>query len=72
MLKIFSAVILVMSLSGCFYQKVDSYDIHRVIKVCGSIEDVMYINAHAVGDEYVTCKNGKEGHLGTNYERYDR
>lgn len=43
-------------LNGCFYQTVSAWDIERAIAKCGSLENVVAISAHFVGDETVICK----------------
>ena len=48
----------VLGLSGCFHQVVNSFDIHRSIKFCGGIENVVEIKAHFLGYEQVGCKDG--------------
>lgn len=50
-----------MSLTGCFYQSVDQYDLHRAIKHCGSLEQISQIRSHAVVVVHVDCtdKAGK-------------
>lgn len=45
-------------LSGCVYQTVDQFDLYRATKLCGSVENIVEISAHAAGSEFVFCKNG--------------
>ena len=55
--------IMCLSLTGCFYQTVNQFDIERASKACGGVEKVVEISAHAQGDEVVLCKNGKKYNL---------
>lgn len=52
--------VMCLSLTGCFYQTVNQFDIERASKTCGGIEKVVEISAHAQGDGVVLCKNGKK------------
>lgn len=47
-------------LSGCFYQTVNQYDLYRAAHFCGSVENIVEIQAFSLGAEYITCKNGNE------------
>ena len=51
-------LVMCLSLTGCFYQTVNQFDIERASKVCGGIEKVVNISADVYGDESVLCKNG--------------
>lgn len=53
-MKYLSILILAFSLQGC-YQMVDQSDIHRAIKVCGTIENINEIQAHVNGQETFSC-----------------
>ncbi len=55
MLKLISAVVLAISLTGC-YQVVNSWDIERATKICGGLENVVAIAALMQGTEAVQCK----------------
>ena len=52
-----------LMLSGCFYQQVNTYDLHRAIVFCKSPENIASIAAFADGDEYVVCMDGTKSHL---------
>lgn len=60
-----SAVVLgvCLFLQGCFYQAVNSFDIYKAIRICGSLEDIVEIASHFTGMEKVLCKNNKIYHL---------
>ena len=58
-MKTIIAIILGLSLSGCFYQTVDAYDLNKAVTLCGSIENVSSISADALGGEYFQCFDGK-------------
>lgn len=53
-MKYLSILILAFSLQGC-YQMIDQSDIHRAIKVCGTIENINEIQAHFTADETFSC-----------------
>ena len=55
--------IMCLSLTGCFYQTVNQFDIERASKACGGVEKVVDISADFFGDEFVLCKNGKKYNL---------
>ena len=59
------AIILASSLmlSGCIYQKVNNYDLHRSIVFCKSTENIAEIVAYADGDEFVVCMDGTKSFL---------
>lgn len=46
-----------LTLSGCFYQSVDQFDIERAIVACNGHQNIAYIQSHARGVEFVQCKN---------------
>lgn len=52
-------------LSGCFYQTVNNYDLHRSIVFCKSPENIASIIAFVDGDEIVVCMDGTKSHLTT-------
>ena len=47
----------ILILSGCFYQRIDQFDIQRAISYCGSIENVVIIEANFLADESARCIN---------------
>ena len=59
------ALILASSLflSGCLYQKVNNYDLHRSIIFCKSPENIAEIVAFGVGEEDVVCMDGTKSEL---------
>ncbi len=67
MIKLISAVVLAISLTGC-YQVVNSWDIERATKICGGLENVVAIAAHINGTEAVQCKTGPTRNLKSAYE----
>jgi outer membrane lipoprotein SlyB len=57
LLTLFTASVL----TGCFHQTVDSNDIYRAEKFCKEKSlHVVKILASFIGNEYVTCSDGKE------------
>lgn len=67
--KLIIPVGIALSLSGCYYQSVNQYDIQRAIKICKNVEDVAEIDAYSTGVETVTCMNGKYLSLSTANEQ---
>ena len=65
-MKTLLALLLTLSLSGCFYQKVDTSDIIEASKICGSAEQILHIRADALGKEAVYCSSGKSKYLHQN------
>ena len=59
------ALILIGSLmlSGCFYQKVNNYDLHRSVVFCKSLENIAEIAVFADGEESVVCMDGLKSSL---------
>lgn len=49
---------IIISLTGCMYQKIDTYDIDRAIYVCNGANNVVSIAGWATGQETVLCRNG--------------
>lgn len=49
-------VVSAILLTGC-YQSVNTQDIRDAIAVCGKIENIVEIHAHAIGHEVVECNN---------------
>ena len=56
-------LVMCLSLTGCFYQAVNQFDMERASKACGGVEKVVEIRADFFGDEFVLCKNGKRYNL---------
>ena len=52
-----------LMLSGCLYQQVNNYDLHRAIVFCKSPENIAGIVAFAGGDEDVVCMDGTKSNL---------
>lgn len=44
-----------IALSGCMYQTVDQSDIQTAVKACGSLENIVHIEATAFGAEVALC-----------------
>lgn len=57
------ALVACVSLSGCFFQRADSFDIHRAVAFCGSVENIAEITVHAIGHEGVTCMDQRNSIL---------
>ena len=49
-----------LSLSGCFYQTVNQFDIQRASKACGGVEKIVQIAAAFDGQEKVLCLNAEQ------------
>ena len=64
MSKFIIAIIACVSLSGCFYQTVNQYDINRAIALCGSVANIHQIYSYYVGSEDATCYSGEQDSLG--------
>ena len=64
MSKFIIAIIACVSLSGCFYQTVNQYDINRAIALCGSVANIHQIDSYALGREDATCYSGEQDSLG--------
>ena len=56
-------LVMCLSLTGCFYQTVNQFDIQRASKACRGTEKVVEIIADFFGDEFVLCKDGKKHNL---------
>ena len=52
-----------LTLSGCFYQQVNTYDLHRAAVFCKSPENIASIVAFADGNESVVCMDGLKSSL---------
>ena len=59
------ALILASSLflSGCVYQKVNNYDLHRSVVFCKSPENIAEVVAFWYGDGFVVCMDGTKSEL---------
>ena len=53
-------LIMCLSLTGCFYQTVNQFDIQRASKVCGGVEKIVQISAAFDGQEKVLCLNAEQ------------
>ena len=61
-IKFIALFVSVVSLSGCFYQSTNSFDIDRAYTVCGK-GNIVEINSNFLGTETVLCRNGKSQSL---------
>lgn len=59
-MKTLATIAVSFLLSGCFYQTVNQYDLYRAAHFCGSVENIVEIQAFSLGAEFITCKNGNE------------
>ena len=64
MSKFIIAIIACVSLSGCFYQTVNQYDINRAIALCGSVANIHQIDSYFLGRVDATCYSGEQDSLG--------
>ena len=64
MSKFIIAIIACVSLSGCFYQTVNQYDINRAIALCGSVANIHQIASYFLGRVDATCYSGEQAGLG--------
>ena len=64
MSKFIIAIIACVSLSGCFYQTVNQYDINRAITLCGSVANIHQIDSYYLGRVDATCYSGEQDSLG--------
>jgi hypothetical protein len=53
-------LVMCLSLTGCFYQTVNQFDIGRASKVCGGVEKIVQISAAFDGREKVLCLNAEQ------------
>ena len=60
MSKFVIAIIACVSLSGCFYQTVNQYDINRAIALCGSVANIHQIGSYFLGRVDATCYSGEQ------------
>ena len=49
-----------LSLTGCFYQTVNQFDIQRASKACGGVEKIVHVAAAFDGQEKVLCLNAEQ------------
>jgi len=59
-MKTIAIILVAFSLSGCFYQSVNQYDLQAAIKACGAMENIAHISAGFGGRERVTCYDSKK------------
>ena len=52
--------VMCLSLTGCFYQTVNQFDIQRASKVCGGVDKIVRITAEFDGYEKVLCLNAEQ------------
>ena len=52
--------VMCLSLTGCFYQTVNQFDIKRASKSCGGVEKIVQISAAFDGQEKVLCMNAEQ------------
>ena len=52
--------VMCLSLTGCFYQTVNQFDIQRASKACGGVEKIVEISAAFDGQEKVLCMNAEQ------------
>ena len=52
--------VMCLSLTGCFYQTVNQFDIQRASMVCGGVEKIVRITAEFDGYEKVLCLNAEQ------------
>ena len=52
-----------LMLSGCLYQQVNTYDLHRAAVFCKSPENIAEIVAFGHGAEVVVCMDGTKSEL---------
>lgn len=55
--------VMCLSLTGCFYQSVNQFDIERASKACGGVEKIVEISSTFLGGEGALCKNGEKNYL---------
>ena len=64
-MKLYKSVLIfvsLFSLSGCFFQTTNKFDIDRAYTVCGK-ENVVSITSNFLGGEWALCANGKAYNL---------
>lgn len=57
-MKAILAILLVIMVSGCVYQDVDSGDLKKAIYFCGSVSNVQTITESFAGGGSITCFDG--------------
>lgn len=55
--------VMCLSLTGCFYQTVNQFDIQRARSFCGGADKIVEIESTFLGGEAALCTNGKHGSL---------
>lgn len=60
MKKLLVTILTALSLQGCMYQTVNSYDIARANYYCKGSENVVQISSSVSGVEIVTCLDGSK------------
>lgn len=55
--------LMLIPLSGCFYQSVSNIDIRKSITYCGTLENVASIQSTFAGGEIAFCDNKESGNL---------
>ena len=63
MSKFIIAIITCVYLSGCVAQRADSFDLHRAVAFCGSLENIANIVVFFDGDEKVVCMDSSQSML---------
>ena len=58
MKKLIIVSLSLLTLSGCYYQKVDKTDILKAEQACSGKGGIVYIHAFSLGSEYVACLDG--------------
>lgn len=64
MIKFIIAIIACVSFSGCVAQRADSFDLHRAVAFCGSLENIANIVVFFDGGERVVCMDSSQSMLG--------
>jgi len=60
--KFIIAFLACVSLSAC-WQRTDSFDLHRAVVFCKSLDNIASIIVFADGDERVVCMDGSSSYL---------
>lgn len=64
MIKFIIAITSCIGISGCLYQRADSFDLHRAVSFCGSLENIANVVVFFDGDEKVVCMDSSHSMLG--------
>lgn len=62
-MKLLAIILMAFSLSGCFYQTTNQYDLQDAIKICGTLENIASISSDFSSEESVTCMNNMSSRL---------